>query len=145
MAPNRSRLEHDLIESVHAEVMAQFAGHVAEVWEWLARDSLARLRLHGIDWNPASRWWGRDAAGVPLEIDVVAESADRRNLLFGEVKWTERSAPARIHAELVQKAERAPFRDGRQVHYALWLKTPDVEHVDGTPVIGPAAVMAPPR
>ena len=145
VAPNRSRLEHDLIESVHADVKAQLAGHVAEVWEWLARDSVPRLKLHGLDWSPPSRWWGRGAGGTRLEIDVVAESADRRHLLVGEVKWSDRSDPERIHAELVDKADRAPFRNGREVHYALWLKAPDVEHVDGTPVIGPAAVMAPNR
>ena len=63
VAPNRSRLEHDLIESVHAEVMAQFAGHVAEVWEWLARDS---LRVSG---STASIGTPRPAggAGTPLE------------------------------------------------------------------------------
>ena len=138
---NRSRLERDLIESVRAEVMARLAGHVAEVWEWLARDSVPHLTLHGIEWNPASRWWGRGVGGAPLEIDVVAESADRRHLLVGEVKWTDRADPERILAELMHKAERAPFRKGRHVHHALWLKRPHAEHVHGTPVIGPAAVM----
>ena len=122
--------------------MAQLAGHVAEVWEGLARDSVPQLKLHGIAWNPASRWWGPGVDKAPLEFGVVAESADRRHLLFGEVKWSDRSDPERLAAELIRKAQRAPFRDGRRVHYALWLKHPGVELVDGTPVIGPAAVMA---
>ena len=121
----------------------RFAGHVAEVWEWLARESVPHITLHGNDWNPASRWWGRGVDGAPLEIDVVAESADRRHLLVGEVKWTDRADPERILAEMMHKAERAPFRKGRHVHYAVWLKRPHAEHVHGTPVIGPAAVMTP--
>ena len=142
VSPNRSRLEHDLIEAVHAEVMAQLSGHVAEVWEWLARDSVPHLKLHGIGWNPASRWWGPGVDKALLEFDVLAESADRRHLLFGDVKWSDRSDPERLAAELIRKMQRAPFRNGRKVHYALWLKAPHVEQVDGTPVIGPAAVMA---
>jgi len=143
VAPNRSRLAHDLIEPVRAEVAAHLAGHVAEVWESLARDSVPHLKLHGIDWNPASRWWGPGIGGGPLGLDVVAESADGRHLLIGEVKWSDRSDPDRIGAELIRKAQRAPFRKGRQVHHALWLKHADVEQVDGTPVLGPSAVMSP--
>ena len=142
VAPNRSRLEHDLIEPVHAEVSAHLSGHVAEVWEWLARDSVPRLKLHGIDWNPASRWWGAGIGGAPLELDVVAESTDGRHLLIGEVKWSDRSDPERIRAELIRKAQRAPFRSGRRLHYALWLKNPHGDLVEGTPLIGPSAVMA---
>ena len=141
VAPNRSRLERDLIEPVRAEVMERLPGHVAEVWEWLARDSVARMTLHGMSWNPASRWWGRAAGGVPFEIDVVAESTDRRHLLVGEVKWSDRSNPASILAELTRKAKLIPFTRGRQVHHALWLKRSAAQNVDGVPIIGPDAVL----
>ena len=73
--------------------------------------------------------------------DVVADSADRRHLLIGDVKWSDRSNPERIRAELLHKAQRTPFRNGRQAHYSLWLKNPDVQ-LDEIPVMGPAAVMA---
>ena len=140
VTPNRSRLEADLIEPVYAEVCARLAGHVAEVWEWLARDSVARTTLHGMSWNPAARWWGRGADGVPLELDVVAESSDGSHLLLGEVKWSDRSWPG-IVADLVRKADQIPFRRGRPVHYALWLKRSAAEAVDGVPIIGPDAVL----
>ena len=78
VAPDLSRLEADLIEPVYATVRARLAGHVAEIWEWLARESVARTALHGLDWNPAARWWGRGMDGQPLEVDVVAESRDGR-------------------------------------------------------------------
>ena len=146
VAPNRSRLEMDLIDPVQAEVRTRLAGHVAEVWEWLARRSVAHMTIDGLRWNPASRWWGRDAGGDPLEIDVVAETSDRCHLLLGEVKWSDRADPAGILAGLVRKAQRIPFRHGRPVHYALWLKRPARSQVDGASIITPDSVMpAPPK
>ena len=141
VAPNRSRLEADLIAPVYADVRTRLAGHVAEVWEWLARDSVARMTLHGMNWNPAARWWGRGADGVPLELDVVAESSDRRHLLVGEVKWTDRFRPASVLADLKRKAQQVPFRGGRRVHFALWAKRSTATVVDATPVIGPDTVL----
>ena len=79
------------------------------------------MTLHGMNWNPAARWWGRGSGGVPLELDVVAESSDRRHLLVGEVKWTERFHPASVLADLKRKAKQVPFRGGRRVHFALWV------------------------
>ena len=144
VAPNRSRLEVDLIELVQAEVLARLAGHVAEVWEWLARRSVPHLSLDGLRWNPASRWWGRGADGEPMEIDVVAESVDGRDLLLGEVKWSDRAEPEGLLSGLARKAQRIPFRRGRRVHYALWLKRPAGDRVDGAPIIGPDTVMSQP-
>ena len=143
VAPNRSRLEMDLIDPVRAEVGTRLAGHVAEVWEWLARRSVPRMKIDGLHWNPASRWWGRDADGDPLEIDVVAESCDRRRLLLGEVKWSDRADPAGTLAGLVHKARRIPFRHGRPVHYALWSKRGAADRVDGATVLTPETVMPP--
>ena len=139
VAPNRSRLEADLIEPVYATVRERLAGHVAEVWECLARESVARTALHGFGWNPAARWWGRGRNGEPLEIDIVAESRDGNKLLVGEVKWSDKSNPSRVLADLKRKAEQLPFRRGRQVHYVLWLKRFTGETVDGVPIVGPEA------
>ena len=143
VAPNRSRLEMDLIDPVRAEVETRLAGHVAAVWEWLARRSVPRLTIDGLHWNPAARWWGRDTDGDPLEIDVVAESSDRGHLLLGEVKWSERAEPAGTLAGLIRKARRIPFRHGRPVHYALWLKRGAADRVDGATIITPERVMPP--
>ena len=141
VAPNRSRLEIDLIDAVQAEVLARLPGHVAEVWEWLARRSAPHMAIDGLRWNPASRWWGRGADGDPLEIDVVAESSDRRHLLLGEAKWSDRADPTAILAELVRKAQRIPFRRGRRVRYALWLKRGNGGPADGASIITPDQVM----
>ena len=115
---------------------------MAEVWEWLARRSVPHLATDGVRWNLASRWWGRGADGHPLEIDVVAESSDRRHLLLGEAKWSDRADPAVLLAELARKAQRVPFRHGRRMHYALWLKRRVGDRLDGAPIITPDTVMS---
>ena len=142
VAPNRSRLEIDLIDPVHTEVQARLAGHVAEVWEWLARRSVPHVTIDDLHWDRASRWWGTGTGGEPLEIDVVAESSDRRHLLLGEVKWSDRADPAGILAGLVRKARRIPFRRGRPMHYALWLKRGAADRVDGATIVTPERVMS---
>ena len=116
---------------------------MAEIWELLARRSVPRMKIDGLHWNPASRWWGRDADGDPLEIDVVAESYDRRRLLLGEVKWSDRADLAGTLAGLVHKARRIPFRHGRPVDYALWSKRGAADRVDGATVLTPETVMPP--
>ena len=108
----------------------------------MARDSVVRIALHGMRWNPASRWWGKGTGGVPMVIDVVAESVDGRHLLVGAVKWSRRADAASIRRELAAKAQRLPILRGRKVHYALWLRRSSSGSVDGTPIIGPEAVLA---
>lgn len=94
-------------------------------------------------WNPAARWWGKGADGVPLEVDVVAESVDRRHLLVGEAKWSDHADPAAVLAALAGKAARLPFRGGRPVRYVLWLKRNAEAEAgpDRAPVVGPEALM----
>ena len=144
VAPNRSRLELDLIDAVRTDVLDRLPHHVAEVWEWLARRSVPRLKIDGLNWNPAARWWGRGVDGAPIEIDVVAESVDRRHLLLGEVKWSDRADPPALLAALARNAQRVPFRGGRRVHHALWLKRSTAERVDGAPIVTPDTVMSAP-
>lgn len=118
--PNRSRLEAGLVGDVAQEVRGQLGHHVAGVWEELARASVPRLRCHGRDWRPAQRWWGSGLDRQPMKIDIVAESVDRKALLFGEARWSAKSEG--VARELLLKAQRFPGRRGREVRLALWLK-----------------------
>jgi len=122
VAPNRSRLEARLVGQVADAVRRDEARHVAEIWEDLARASVPRLDLFGRVWGQASAWWGPGVDCKPLEVDLVAESADGSAILVGSVKWEEETDLARTAAELAQAAGRLPFAAGRQVHTALWLK-----------------------
>ncbi len=74
------------------------------------RQAVARLVIDGIEWTPGSRWWGAGTDKIPFEVDVIAESTDKRSLLVGEVKSTVTARELnRIEVELRQKVERLPI------------------------------------
>jgi hypothetical protein len=60
----------------------------------------------------------------PLELDVVAESTDRAELLIGEVKWQEHVDWPREIAALRQKGSLLPLATGRKLRLAFWAKRP---------------------
>jgi len=131
--PSRSRLEAGLVAAVSSEVEQGLARHVAETWEDLARDSVPTAGCHGQAWGAAASWWGPGLDRRPLELDVVAESANRTELLVGEVKWQDDVDWPRELAALRSKAARLPLAQGRAVRLAFWSKRaprrlpPDVE------------------
>lgn len=108
--PNRSRLELGGAPAVLKEIRKDFGTYRGRVWEDLVRQAIVRLAIDNVEWKPGSRWWGTGTDRKPLEVDVVAESADRRSLLVGEVKTTARPAEVeRAGLALKQKVERLPF------------------------------------
>ena len=121
--PNRSRLQARLVGEVARDVARAFPHHVAGIWEDLVRTSVPRARYFGHDWGRAASWWGAGRDRMPLEIDVVAETADRRLLLVGEVKWSDRVDRDREIAALQRKADNLPLAEGREVHLALWARS----------------------
>ncbi|MBN1676852.1 MAG: ATP-binding protein [Kiritimatiellae bacterium] len=131
--PSESLLEIGLVDPVYSRIRSSLSQHVAAIWEDLARLSVPRLGASGVEWGPASAWWGRAA---DVEFDVAAESLDGRHVLLGEAKWSDRVDPARVAYDLQAKAERCPFLAGRRPHYAIWSKR------KGGPVQG-CAVFAP--
>ncbi|MDA2924334.1 ATP-binding protein [Acidobacteria bacterium AH-259-L09] len=113
--PNRSRLESGMVRLVKEAVQKQFGSHSGEIWEHLVRRAFVHLRVEGIEWLPAQRWWGTGAERKPLEVDVVSESEDRRLLLVGEVKSLLDVGKLEIaETELEEKVQRLPFKDGYQ-------------------------------
>lgn len=83
-------------------------------WERLVRQRIATgtmSEVADVKWRSVARWWGAGIDRRPMEIDVVAESADGRTLLVGECKLSADDAEReRIAEELGWKVERLPFR-----------------------------------
>jgi len=108
--PNRSRLEAGVVADVAAQIRQSFLRHAATVWEEQARRAFARMHVAEMSWLPAGRWWGPGTDRQPLEVDVVAESTDRRTLFVGEAKLRLQPAEApRVQQELQDKVRRLPF------------------------------------
>ena len=89
-----------------------YASHLGGVWERLIRVEVQSKPLPGFEvrFRNAARWWGTGLNRRPMEIDVVAESTDRKTLLVGEAKLTLSPAEAEYaRAELEAKAGNLPF------------------------------------
>ncbi len=120
--PNRSRLQAGQVSEVFRNITSTFPAHVGSVWEDLVRESVPAREYMGRIWKPASSWWGAGLDRKPLELDVVAESDDGRDLLVGEAKWSTEKDPQRLRTELLAKARNVPFAQDRRVFAAVWLK-----------------------
>ena len=108
--PNRSRLSAGAVDAVLRDVRRAYPTHVSAIWENVVRAAVPRYDIDANAWNPAARWWGAGLDRQPLEIDVVAESADGESLLIGEVKLRAAASELRrLTAELERKALRLPF------------------------------------
>jgi hypothetical protein len=70
----------------------------------------------------ARRWWGGVSKDERIELDVVAESLDKKHLLVGECKWTSGENSERLLAELTAKAQKLPFAEGHIIVPKLFLK-----------------------
>ena len=89
-----------------------YAPHLGGVWERLIRVKVQHKPLPGFDvrFRNAARWWGTGLNRRAMELDVVAESIDRKTLLVGEAKLTLSAAEAaHARAELEAKAGNLPF------------------------------------
>jgi AAA+ ATPase superfamily predicted ATPase len=137
---NRSRLGAGQLAAVEEEIGQRLGHHVGEIWEEMARASVPLLHPGDRTWGPAGRWWGPGLDRQPLEVDLVAYSADGRSVLVGEVKWAAPRDADRLLTQLEDKARRLPAAAGREVVLALWLKAP-VARVAAERVVTPRQVL----
>ena len=125
VVPNRSLIglgRKALLMQLFNQSFDEFVGRY---WERLCRTTISGNVLFGTMWNKASRWWGHVKDGnmsKMMEIDVVAESFDKKKILIGECKWTERENASQLLYELEKKARLLPFTKDKEVVYALFLK-----------------------
>jgi hypothetical protein len=62
------------------EIQEAWPQYFGKVWEQIARDSLARIKIANQRWLPAGRWWGPGMDDQPLELDIVSAHPKNRNL-----------------------------------------------------------------
>lgn len=128
VAPNASLISLDKPEAVWQTVESRLPAFIGAEWEALCRRAVSGNVVDGVAYGLCSRWWGsvpdaRERRRTEIEIDVVAESVDRRHLLLGECKWTDNEDAARVLHELRGKSARLPFIGNyAEVHYVLFLK-----------------------
>lgn len=126
VVPNRSFIELDRRFPIEQAMDMHFSEYVSKLWERLCRDSVTGNLINNVLYDKAKRWWGTvlNEEGKPeqVEIDVIAESLDKKYLLVGECKWTTLENGKLLTAELLRKANLLPFAEGHTIVPMLFLK-----------------------
>jgi len=122
LVPNLSRLELGLTEQVYKTFESRLPNYASFEWENLCRRSVPMKPINGIDFDIAQRWWGTNLKNEPMELDVVAESTDKKYLLVGECKWSKINDTSSLLKNLEQKAALLPLAKGKKVLAILYVK-----------------------
>lgn len=122
IVPNRSFIELGRIKPILSTYEKEFTSYVAYYWEKLCREAVSGNEVDGITYGIARRWWGSVSRTEKIELDIVAESLDKKYLLVGECKWTTGENSDRLLSELKAKAGKLPFAQNHIIVPKLFLK-----------------------
>lgn len=127
---NRSLLEENKINEVAQKIEQELLELLAKNYERIAKDILAEHVLAKripVQFEAYGRWWDRNE-----EIDLVALNQHTHEILFGEVKWSNKPVGTNIYEGLKAKAAKVEWRKKKKVrkeYFALFGKsgfTPDM-------------------
>ena len=126
VVPNRSFIELGRRLPIEQALAAHFPEYVSMHWEKLCRDAVTGNMVNGIVYGKVKRWWGpvlnEKKEPEQIEIDVMAESLDKKYLLVAECKWTNQENGKQLTAELLRKANLLPFAKNYKILPVLFLK-----------------------
>jgi AAA+ ATPase superfamily predicted ATPase len=120
--PNKSMLEYELIGQVWDKIADRFNRYISFIWEDICLRAVPCLSINNKTFGAASRWWGNGLDGIPMEIDIVAESTDKKTLLIGEVKWSDKVRINEVYDKLSVKSNNIPFLKNRKIIKVLFVK-----------------------
>ena len=136
VVPNRSFIELGRRLPLEQALAVHFSEYVSMHWEKLCRDAVTGNMVNGIVYGKAKRWWGpvlnERKEPEQIEIDVMAESLDKKYLLVGECKWTNQENGKQLTAELLRKANLLPFTKNYNILPVLFLKNAPKDDVRNT-------------
>jgi AAA+ ATPase superfamily predicted ATPase len=107
--PNRTAIEEGRFDRLLPRLEADFPALVADNYEKLAVDIVQAHERLFFPMDAAGRWWNRAE-----EIDLVAINEERREILFGEAKWSARPVGTDIFTELKRKAPLVDWHNGER-------------------------------
>ena len=94
----------------------------AACWEDLCRAAVPWMQGWDPAYGVASPWWKNGERQA--EVDVVAASLDRKSILIGECKWSDRKKQfdlSTIDRQLREKAKQIPAARGKRIVTSCWL------------------------
>ena len=128
VVPNKSFIELGRTLPVKMAMERDFPGHIGYWWERICRDAVSGNVIDGICFGECRRWWGKVSVTgedgkretKDVEIDLVAESLDRKTLLLGECKWTKGENGRLLTNKLQKLAQHLPFAEGKNLIIKLF-------------------------
>jgi AAA+ ATPase superfamily predicted ATPase len=137
----KSRINLGLTSQALKRVNKNLPLFTSNSWEELCRQSVPFL-FKDIEFKPAGRWWGKGLDGEPMEIDVIAESSDRKTLLIGESKWTDSVDIDYEITNLKGKIKNLTFPKGKRLMPALFIKHKSIDYKDDVLIFDPDDVVS---
>lgn len=121
--PEKTSLELGHTEQIYDHVLKEsFSDYCSEIWEELCRLAVPALMKSTL-FTAGERWWGNDLLNKPSEIDIVAESRNKKEILLGEAKWSSSRNILAVMKKLDHKSQFLPFTKGKTIHKVLFLKS----------------------
>ncbi|MHB1440770.1 MAG: ATP-binding protein [Cuniculiplasma sp.] len=135
--PNKSEIEGSHLVDFGKKFLRDFETYAGEQFENLMKNLVVN-GIMGRTFDHASRWWGRNKSkksGEDIEeIDIVAISWRRNELLFAECKWTSKPVPVIIVKRLICKSKQVLKQYPEStVTYAVFSRsgfTGDIKEID---------------
>lgn len=131
VAPNKSFLALGRPKRIMDRILQDFNCSVGSVWETSCAHAVSFNEVLGVEWGMASRWWGsvplkdergRVSGSEDVELDILAESCDKKSVMVGECKWTSADYAGRLLRVLRSKVSKLQFLSGRDIVYVLFLR-----------------------
>jgi len=122
---NRSFIELGRTALIDKQLDEKLPELIGYWWERFCRDAVTGNTIGGITYSEARRWWGQvciDGEFKDVELDVVAESLDKKHILIGECKWTSGENGRLLTNKIRKIADALPFAKGKQVEVVLFTK-----------------------
>jgi len=142
IVPYRSFIELGRLGPILNTFETDFAAYVSQYWEKLCREAVSGNEINGIMYGMARRWWGSVSRTEKIELDLVAESLDKKYLLVGECKWTASENCDRLLYELKEKAGKLSFAKNKIIVPVLFLKNSPVGNVSNVLLPGDVIELA---
>jgi AAA+ ATPase superfamily predicted ATPase len=101
VVPGKGMIESGNPAGVTARVKKDLDIYLGRIMEYVVKEAFMKWSAaQNITWDRVGSWWYGEE-----EIDLMALSADRSELLCGEVKWANRPMPAKDVRALIDKSE----------------------------------------
>lgn len=119
---NRSLLEECRISEVISRLKRAMPEFLSQNYEKIAGEVLLKTIADGkisLDVERYGRWWNSNQ-----EIDLVAINRTKNEILFGEVKWSNKQVGIDMYEDLMKKSRAVEWgKTGRKEYFALFSKS----------------------